>query len=278
MIRCVKGMISRPLVARAWILVAALSLPPVLPGPQTGPDDARLAKILERAAGYCRKLDRAALDFVCLEEVTETSRNYSPRTEVYLYDYQFVRKQEEVRERRNLVAVNGRKAALDDVALHTLTVQYKNVLFGPIGLLSEYWQGHHVYRFAGEDAVHGEKTVVIEATPGSTAREPHPYGRIWIKESDGSVLKIVWDQRSLGNFRSIEEWAAKHDAEPLVTAYSEFRFEKNGLRFPNRIYMEQAYIRKNGRKSVFSESSVLYKDYKFFTVETEIKYDRGGPP
>lgn len=100
-------------------------------------DSARLAAILEKAATYCQRLDQAALDFVCLEEVTEMTRHFTPKTDVYLYDYQFIRKNNETKEQRNLVAVNGEKTNIRDSSLNTFMFQYKNVLFGPIGLLSQ---------------------------------------------------------------------------------------------------------------------------------------------
>jgi hypothetical protein len=227
---------------------------------------------LAKSAEYCRRLDRAALDFICLEEVTEFSRYYTPHTDVYLYDYQFIRKNAETKERRNLIAVNGKKASIQDSSLNTVMFQYKNVLFGPVGLLSRSWQTYFKYRLTGEGTIHNEKAVVVEATPGPQLVEPRLYGKIWIKEDDGSVLKIVWDQKSLGNFQSIEEWAKAHEAEPQITAFSEYGFEKNGIRFPSRSYTEQAYIRKDKVKFANAEISIVYRDYKFFTVETEIKY------
>lgn len=239
-----------------------------------GQDDSeRLSAILKKAETYCRRLDRAALDFVCLEEVTEMTRHFTPKTDVYLYDYQFIRKDDKVKEQRNLISVNGKKTDIQDSSLNTFMFQYKNVLFGPVGLLSKTWQAYHDFKFIGEDTLDKEEVVVIEATPGANLDRPHCYGKLWIKEDDGSVLKIVWDQRSLGNFKSIEDWAKTHDAVPEITAYSEYGFEKNGIRFPSRSYTENAYIDKNNRKFVSAEISILYKDYKFFTVETEIKYD-----
>jgi hypothetical protein len=245
----------------------------VLQNTQDQAVSARLAAVLKRAEIYCRRLDQAALDFVCLEEVTEMTRHFTPKTDVYLYDYQFIRKDNKVKEQRNLIAVNGKKTDIQDSSLDTFVFQYKNVLFGPIGLLSQYWQAYHDFKFIGEDTLNKEKVLVVEATPGANLTQPHCYGKLWIKEDDGSVLKIVWDQRSLGNFKSIEEWAESHGAKPEITAYCEFGFEKNGIRFPSRSYTENAYIDKNNRKFVNAEISILYKDYKFFTVETEIKYD-----
>jgi hypothetical protein len=236
-------------------------------------DSSKLASILEKSKKYCQRLDKAALDFVCLEEVTEMTRHYTPKTDVYLYDYQFIRKANEIKEQRNLISVNGEKSSKQNASLNTFMFQYKNVLFGPVGLLSQAWQSFHDYRFIGEDTLDKEKAVVIEARPGPNLTQPHCYGKLWVKEDDGSVLKIVWDQRSIGNFETIEEWAKDHESTPAITAYSEYGYEKNGIRFPSRSYTEIAYLNKDNRKFVNAEVSIVYRDYKFFTVETEIKYD-----
>jgi hypothetical protein len=252
----------------------------LLSDPQNQAGPSRLAVVLKKSEQYCQRLDQAALDFICLEEVTEMTRHYTPRTDVYLYDYQFIRKGEEIKEQRNLIAVNGKKTEIRDSSLNTLVFQYKNVLFGPVGLLSKTWQPYHDFTFSGEETINGEKAVVLEATPGPRLTQPHCYGKIWIKENDGGVLKIVWDQRSLGNFQSIEEWAKDHESKPEITSYSEYGFEKNGIRFPSRSYTEIAYVNKNNRKFVNAEVSIFYKDYKFFMVETEIIFTRTGssPP
>ena len=261
--------VVHPAVLLAFLALAAT---PGQSRAQAQADPERLATLLERAANYCRKLDRAALDFICFEEVKELADRHLRRFDTFLYDYQFVRKKDDVKEDRKLVAVDGRKAPRALPPVQPAAFRYRNVLFGPIGLLSEHWQSFHVYRIVGAETLFGEKTVVVEATPLPKTHESHPYGRIWVRETDGSVLKIVWDQASLGNFAEIAEWAAANEAEPMITAYSEYRFEKNRLRFPSRSYTRQAYIRKDGSKFVNAELSVVYKDYKFFTVETEVAY------
>ena len=262
--------------ATYFLGVSAFVLTSLWPGGQSRQsepaDSPRLSAVLKKAAEYCRKLDRAALDFICLEEVTEMTRSFTPHTDVTLYDYQFIRKNRETQEKRNLVAVDGKKTEVHDSPLYTAAFQYKNVMFGPVGLLSSTWQAYHDFKLADEELFSKDRVVVVEATPNSFLVTPHCYGKIWIKEDDGSVLKIVWDQRSLGNFRSAEDWAKAHDAELQITAYTEFGFEKNGLRFPSRNYSEYAYLDKNKRKFVNAEISIVYKNYKFFTVETEVKY------
>lgn len=254
------------------ILLTAVWISPVLPKSQEPADQARLEAILKKSADYCRRLDQAALDFVCFEEVTETSRYYTLRTDIYLYDYQFVRKDKDTKERRNLVSVNGQKTNVKDSSLNTVMFQYKNVLFGPVGLLSKSWQAYLSYRLIGEDTIQNQPAVVIEAMPGPLLVEPHCTGKIWIKEDDGSVLKIVWKQETLGNFQSVAEWAKAHEAEPQITAFSEYGLEKNGLRFPTRSFTQQAYIKKGLGIYINAQIFTFYKNYKFFTVETEVKY------
>lgn len=138
--------------------------------------------------------------------------------------------------------------------------------------MSEARQPHLTYKIAGEEKVTGRKAVIIQAVPKPSLGELHPYGKIWIREDDGSVLKIDWDQKSLGGFKMVEDWARDHEAEPLIVAYSEYGFEKNGLRFPSRSYTEQALVRKDRGKQSNASISIRYKSYRFFTVETETKY------
>ncbi len=225
---------------------------------------------MKKSAEYCRRLEQAAIDFVCFEEVTEETVHFTRDTKVYLYDYQLIRKNKKTQEKRNLIAVDGRKTKIRESPLQTVMFLYENVLFGPVGLLSESWQLAHDYKLIGEDKIGKEKTVVIEATPRPELVETHPYGRIWIKEDDGSVLKIVWDQRSLRNFKMIEEFAKSQGAEPQITAFSEYGREKNGLRFPSRNYSEQGYILPGDHKIANARISVVYKKYRFFTVETAV--------
>ena len=259
--------------------------------------DERLARILEQTQKYCLKLERAALDFTCLEKIEEKTYslpeilpdtvispssagvNYSypsskkPYSHLYVYDYQFVRKGDRKTERRTLIEENGRKKKEEDAQLTTFNIRVENALFGPIGLLGAQWQAHHDYRIIGEEIQKGKKIMIIEAVPKPSLNRPHCFGRIWVQEDDASILKISWDQTSVGNFLMIEATAQQLRAEPRLTSVTEYGLEKNGVRFPSKDTTEEAYLLKNGKKFVRSSTTILYKDYKFFTVETEVRYE-----
>ena len=66
--------------------------------------------------------------------------------------------------------------------------------------------------------------------------------------------------------------ASNLNAIPQITFMTEFDFEKNKIRFPSKFLLEEEYIRPEGGRYKKSEIIVRYKDYKFFTVETEVKH------
>jgi len=259
-----------------------------------GPDE-RLARLLERTGEYCAKLERAALDFTCIEKIEEKTYSFTESqpdvgvavgatmsyayrslgrayTNNYVYDYQFVRKAGQKKEQRILVEENGRKKKEENAELTTLTVRVENALFGPIGLLGAQWQESFDYAIKGEESQKGKKLVVVEARPKPTLEGTHCYGRVWIQEDDGSIAKIAWDQTSVGNFARIQATARELGAEPRLTSVTEYGLAKNGLRFPSKDITEEAYQLKNGKKYIKAVTTIVYKDYKFFTVETEIVY------
>lgn len=252
--------------------VALFGLGALRAGARVAPDTSRLESLLAKAEAYCRRLDKAALDFICLEEVTELTVRFTPATNVYQYDYQFVRTDREKKENRRLVSVNGKPTDVKDAALGTVMFQYQNVLFGPVGLLGEGGRRLFEYALVGQEALGPEAAVVVDVKPKPGAGGTRPFGRAWLRESDGSVLKIVWNETSLGNYKAIEEWAAAHKVLPRVVAYSEYGLEKNGLRFPSRNFSETATVTPGGLLTVGGRISTVYKDYRFFTVETEVKY------
>ena len=274
---------------------ASVSVVDIDRGPQKG-----LPDILKAAAEYCRKLENAALDFVCLEEITEKinrSREiradapgvrYSTRagetvrkpapvltsfvTNTYVYDYQFIRKGGRLKETRTLLEENRKKKAEKDAKLKTINFVYQNALLGPVGVLGERWQPYYDYKIAGEESVDGRSVLIIDAIP----KTPNPeirflYGKIRIDKQTNDILEIAWNQERIGNFEIFEKRGYDYNAEPQISVISEFNIVKNGIRFPSKMKVEEAYLDKSGSKFVRSVTTVTYKDFRYFTVEVEMK-------
>jgi len=269
-------------------LLSAIALSGRAPGnPQTVPAADLLERILEKTEVYCRRLGKVSLHFVCRERIEErqfdpprqisgVSRPASLRrvTSVSLeYDYQLIWKGESIEEKRTLLMEDKQPRNEPDAALKTKLYKHQYLVFGPVGLLSEFWQPKHTYAYLGEEKVDGEKAYVIEASPAGPAEPDLIYGKAWIRQKDFAIVKIEWDQRSLGNYDMILGMAKTlgHQAEPQVSVVGYYGVEKNGIRFPDRLVIREDYRSTRGTFRV-SEATVRYESYRFFVVDTEVRY------
>ena len=257
--------------------------PLIFPQKPSAPNDQmKMSQILKKTREYCERLNQIALDFVCKEEIVEKYRIWrlDPRgpsrisigkQHKLLYDYQLIRKGKQKEEKRMLLEEDGIRRKKEVKRAKTKMFQYRNVIFGPNNLLAEDRQLLFDYKLVGSELLHGEKTLIIEVTPRPWLSENILSGKIWVSDQDFSILRIVWDEEIMSNSGVIKQLAKQYKGEPRFIQITEFGFEKNGIRFPSTYFIEEAYIRKNGKKKVHSEMSVVYKDYQFFTVETEVK-------
>ncbi len=254
-------------------------------------DQEELELILKKCAEYCERLDNVSLYFVCKEEIKEKvyksparsgsvallrsgefRENKLPKN-MYIYDYQLIRKGNSLDEQRILIEENGQEKNDLDAQLKTKRFQHKFIVFGPIGLLGQKQQKNYDYKILKNVNYKKEKAVILEALPKFPGEFNALYGKIWIRKKDFAILKIEWEQESLENFEIIEKIAERMNATPLITFISEFGFEKNKIRFPNKYSVEEIYIsRRGGRRFLRSKTTVVYDNYKFFTVDTKVKY------
>jgi hypothetical protein len=169
-----------------------------------------------------------------------------------------------------LLKRNGIKKNVKNADLELRAYRYTKLIFGPIALLSQFWQSYHHYKILREEDLNGEKAVVIESIPIKFSKENPLFGKIWVKADDFSILKIEWTPKSMGFSQQIREISRKYQAEPDITFFEEFNIEKNGIRFPSRYYIEEAYMTEKGKRFVRVKQNVILKDYMFFTVGTEV--------
>ena len=276
--------------------------------PKTGEEksrEARLVKILKRCARYCRQLEQAGIYFFCSEEIVQKGdfsrmklanimatpsetrtiiyngrrRTVTPKKvkRTYLYEYQLIKEKpgDEARERRIPLKKDGKERRRENALLETAYYKHEKVLFGPVGLLNSYWQRFYDYKIVADEMIHGEKTVVIEAIPALNRGHNTLFGKIWVKDGDFSIVKIEWNPKSVQYIQSINMIAALYKETPSIVFVSEFNKERNGIRFPTRFYIEEAYVNEKGEKFVRLHTDVTYKDYRFFNVQVgEITYEK----
>ncbi len=258
-------------------------------------DTNNITTVLKKCGEYCTRLQNVTLDFVCLERIEEKlfaggNSIFGPTTNVgstwrlkepplltnknnLIYDYQLIRKKGIINEIRTLLKENGEVKHEKNAPLKTLSYWHKHIVLGPIGLLSLKAQSKYEYRLVKEGKFKGEKAFIIEAVPKTDTHTEYLYGKAWISKKDFCVLKIEWKQESLRNYELVEKSVDTSWMKPDIHLVSEYAFEKNGIRFPSTHIVKENYINKRtGRRYRSVEIKVVYKDYIFFVVETDIKY------
>lgn len=256
-------------------------------------DQPELATILAHCADYCRKLENSVLDFICQETIreeifrpsiiqVEMGKLARDRGQVivskrvarneFAYDYQLIRKEGETSERRTLVRENGRKTDEKDAQLKTSGCTYKNIIFSPIVLLGERWQPKHDYKVLREENALGKRALVIQVTPKPGEWLGYLYGTVWVGQEDSAILKIEWAQESIGNYGELELSALNLGIKPDIILSGDYSYQKNGIRFPSAFSVSVACRYAHEREITLYKLAVAFTAYKFFTVETEVKY------
>ena len=250
-----------------------------------------LDAILEKTGDYCEKVKAIALFYVCREKVEDKRHlfarrnllNFSMsagekikprriRTKTYSYDYQLVKKEEEPKEKRILLEEDGKEKHEENVEFRPVKYSGTYTVYGPVGFLSKKWQQHYRYEIVGEDIIDDKKAIIIESTPKNEREVNYNFGRIWVDEKDFSILKIELDPRSIKDYEDELEQSPIGDLRKKVIWTMLFGVEKNGVRFPSQQLIQEFYVNSEGEEILIEKITFRYEDYKFFIVETEVKY------
>lgn len=259
-------------------------------------DQTHLSEILKKSAEYCEKVNSASLYFVCREKIKEEivqsvvgravisqgvagrrsyrSVSYSPRKDknVYIYDYQLIKKGSKIEENRTLLEENGEKKNEKDAPLKTNRFYSKRSVLGPVFFLSKDWQKKFNYKIVKEDSIKGRKAYVIEASPKPDIEEKPNYGKVWVDKEDFCILKIAVEMESLPGFKELQEKSQKRRIKPIITATHHYDVEKNGIRFPSKTVFVEEYTGRRMRRFQGSKTVITYENYRFFTVEYKVDY------
>jgi hypothetical protein len=194
------------------------------------------------------------------------------RTKTYAYDYQLIKKKKVPQEKRILLEEYGEKKYEENVELRPIKYSGRYMVYGPVGFLSKRWQKHFEYKLVGEDIIDGKNAIIIESTPKKEREANYNFGRIWVDEKDFSILKIEYDPRSIKDYEDELAQAPIGDLSKKVIWTTHFGVEKNEVRFPSQQLIQEFYVNSEGEELFIERITFRYEDYKFFIVETEVKY------
>ena len=295
-----------------WVIFNAGNSSVINEGPsEAEPVSPELHLVLDKCADYCQKLSTSALYYVCQENIVETNKKLvlqesgatvwggelepneamvskfkypglqSGEKSSCNYDYQLVRREGRVEERRVLLEENGRKAGKENFAKETCGLCLLKPILVPTWLLDRKQQALYSYKMAGEARVMGKRAYVILATRLQGAGGDIKTGKILVDKVTFQVLKTELEASSLAGYEQFSRECSRFHVKPRFTITHFYETEKNGILFPSRSEVRVEYTGMLWPdKGTRYEADVHYGKYRFFTVETEsgVKDIRKLPP
>jgi hypothetical protein len=239
---------------------------------------------LKKASTYCRRLKEKCFHFFC-QEVIKEHVNYSREvrrggstTRTYVYEYQLINEDNDVKEMRTLLEENSIKTYVKEAQLKT-HMCYEKLIFGPFAFLSKDWQKYYDFKILEEVFLDKKKVTVIEAIPRRILKVNPLIGRIWIKEGKKGVdiLKLEWNPKTIiKNFNHLLQVERILKSRLEITFFAEFNIKRKGFQLPSRYFIEEAFINKKGKKFIRSKTEVIFKKHRYFSVGTEVLEEKAG--
>ncbi len=265
------------------------------------PYNKELQMVLDKSAEYCMKLTESALYYICDEEIREKSNRLKapnqevgiippvalnnglakrgayhnpltledPERHVLVYDYQLIRKEGIIKENRILMEKDGKKAILENVPhAEKLSYNLKPILV-PIQILGIEQRSKFSFRLADEEKINGKSAYVLKANLRPENQGNIKRGKIWVDKSDFRIVKIEVEAEFLPGYEHILTECYLYYLKPHFKSTHYYDIDKNGILFPSKSEIRVKYsgFLRNERK-LKSEAKISYRDYKFFTVET----------
>jgi hypothetical protein len=253
-----------------------------------------LQEILRSTGEYCERVKKIALHYICQEHVIDTENFFQGasramgmqreqkafhirriKRQTYRYDYQLIRKGDDLLEQRILLEKNGKRKHQENADLSHLKYYSQYLIFGPVGFLSRHWQNHFMYSLIREDMIDGEPVFIIQADPNEVRLDNYNTGRIWVNK-DFQIVRLEWEPASIQNYEDEILISRLGPFQKKVVWTVDYTVEKNGVRFPGRQFIQEIFFRnsENGlqQKAIKRETRFEYSAYKFFVVETDVKF------
>jgi TonB family protein len=268
-------------------------------GPAPGSD---LTRLLDGTAGYCEKLETAALEFICEEKIGETHYNFAtepkwggiavasretgqierqaffpqwdPQRTIrsdYVCDYLFVRRGDEVKERRVVLEDDGKKTTDRATLLEEKRFTALNPVMAATDLLGRERQVFFNYRIISRASIQGRTAAVLEAIPRSGNSRGIEYAKVWVDSENFQILRSEVQGVPIEGYDDVLRDSVQFRVRPYLLTTHTYEFEKNGIRFPGQSIIRVEYPRRGEftkDRTLKLKIDMKYDKYQFFSVET----------
>lgn len=260
------------------------------------PQEPVLKDLLEKVGSYCETMERKSILYMCRENKVDRIlispdmakaeddplRHFSkPRVVDFTLSPVEVKEEFDVQ----LYETEDGKIEEDRKLLHKKIEQKFNVPqldsidvnkahFGPNSMVGKIIQPYFYYRIIGETVLFDEEAVMVEAIPKWAASAFANPGMVWISKKTGAVLKIERFYKLVTGKSKIRLRGLILALEPRLIFTSEFSFQKNGVRYPSRLSVREAYFDGNAEKIIRLEIESRFSNYQFFGVSSDVTVEK----
>jgi protein TonB len=263
-----------------------------------------LQTVLDQCDEYCRKLSVSAFSYVCHEKINEINKHVieqerwmirsDPRNlnenEVmiakhrepelekreknrFIYDYQLINKDGEIKEQRILLELNGKKTNETNAPLESTKRLYSlKPIFLPIWLLAREQQPLFSYKIAKNEKIMGKNTCLIEISPKRKERRGFNWGKVWVDKMNLQIIKAEVETGYTSGYEDVIEECSRYHLKPHFLATHYYQIEKDGVLFPSRSEIRVEYEGlSESQRALKTKTDIDYLGYRFFSVGTESK-------
>jgi protein TonB len=265
--------------------------------------ETELVRLLEGAAGYCEKLEQAALEFICRERIGETHYNFAsdpkwiglivgsretgeiisrtffpqwdPQRTIrsdYVCDYLYVRRGDRVEERRIVLEDDGRKMTDRNRLLEEKRFTALNPVLAAVELLGRGQQALFNYRVIGRSSLQRRDAAILEAIPKSGNSRGVEYAKVWVDSGNFQILRSEVQGVPIEGYDDVLRDSIQFPVRPYLLTTHTYEFEKNGIRFPGQSIIRVEYPRRGEftkDRTLKLKIDMKYDKYQFFSVETD---------
>jgi hypothetical protein len=190
----------------------------------------------------------------------------------FLCDYQIIRKEGSLFERRFVLKDNGRSVADTHKLLEEKRFSGLGSLLTPLRVLARDQQSKFDYALVGQEKVNGEAAHIVKAVPKSGDENGIWSARIWVDIKTFRILKCEIEGIPLDGFEDVLNDCVILNIKPIFLTTHEYRMERGGILLPWRSKVQVAYPGIDPTYAIPKDSVALaYDKYRFFTVETDHK-------
>lgn len=260
------------------------------------PSDKELKTVLDLCNKYCQKLSAYSLYYVCLEIINAkinavadefigtlsfSGAEYKDsqlfqlmlkdnKKNSYLYDYQLIRKNGSINEKRIPLGKTGRKVSEKSDSIDAKLSYHIQPIMVPERLLSHEQRPFYTYELIDDEEIQGKKAFVINIYPKLRRTGDIQHGKVWIDKENYQILKVEMETFYMEGYEEVYEECSKYFLTPHFTLTHHYEIEKNGIMFPSRseIRIEYSGLLAT-KKGLKAELDVTYSSYRFFTVDVD---------